>query len=296
MLEDNKMVQAAYEGNKPSLGLIILMPFLFTFTLSVGNVISTVLGKVLFQSLEEPLSQIAIQYLDYMISFALAGGVIFWIVCKIQKKSWRSMGLFREKVIRSYLKGAGIAILGIIAIMSTLQFKGEIIIQPTSINREGAVWGILLMICVAWMIQGAAEELFLRGFMFQAITSRYGVYKGIIVPAIVFALLHLGNAGVSMTSMLNILLCGLALVLLTLKDENLWGAFGFHAAWNLLQGNVFGISVSGNAMDISLFKTINQADTFWTGGNFGLEGSLLTTFFFILMSVILILQLRKVQK
>ena len=296
MLEDNKMVQAAYEGNKPSLGLIILMPFLFTFTLSVGNVISTVLGKVLFQSLEEPLSQIAIQYLDYMISFALAGGVIFWIVCKIQKKSWRSMGLFREKVIRSYLKGAGIAILGIIAIMSILQFKGEIIIQPTSINREGAVWGILLMICVAWMIQGAAEELFLRGFMFQAITSRYGVYKGIIVPAIVFALLHLGNAGVSMTSMLNILLCGLALVLLTLKDENLWGAFGFHAAWNLLQGNVFGISVSGNAMDISLFKTINQADTFWTGGNFGLEGSLLTTFFFILMSVILILQLRKVQK
>ena len=293
MLEDNKMIQAAYEGNKPTLGLIILMPFLFTFTLSIGNVISTFLGNILFQSLEEPLSQIAIQYLDYMISFALAGGVIFWIVCKIQKKSWRSMGLFQEKVIRSYLKGAGIAVLGIIAIMSILQFKGEIMIQPTSINREGSVWGILLMICVAWMIQGAAEELFLRGFMFQAITSRYGVYKGIIVPAIVFALLHLGNAGVSMISMLNILLCGLALVLLTLKDENLWVAFGFHAAWNLFQGNVFGISVSGNAMDISLFKTINQADTFWTGGNVGLEGSLLTTFFFILISVILILQLRQ---
>lgn len=296
MLKDNKMVQAACEGNKPSLGLIILMPFLFTFTLSIGNVISTILGEILFRSLGEPLSQIATQYLNYIISFALAGGVIFWVVCKVQKKSWKSLGLFREKAVFYYLKGAGIAVLGIIAMMSILQFKGEIMIQPTALNREGALWGILLMICVAWVIQGAAEEVFLRGFMFQAITSRYGVYKGIIVPAMVFALLHLGNAGINMISMLNILLCGLALVLLVLKDENLWGAFGFHAAWNLLQGNVFGVSVSGNAMDISLFKVINQTDTLWSGGNFGLEGSLLTTIFFVLMSLFLILQLRKVQK
>ena len=82
-------------------------------------------------------------------------------------------------------------------------------------------------------------------------------------------------------------------MLLVLKDGNLWGAFGFHTAWNLLQGNVFGISISGNTMDVSLFKTVIQTDTIWSGGAFGLEGSLLTTLFFILASLVLVRQLSK---
>lgn len=293
MLENNRMVQASYEGNKPSLASIIMMPFLFTLTLSIGNVISELIGSLLFNNLEESLFRIYMQYFQYAVSFALAGAIVVLFMCKVQGKNWRSIGLFKEKAVVSYFKGAGIAFLGIVAIISFLQFKGELTISAIPINRGVHLFGIILIILIAWIIQGAAEELFLRGFMFQAITVRYDVYKGIIIPAIVFALLHLGNNGINAISLINILLCGLALMLLVLKDGNLWGAFGFHTAWNLLQGNVFGISISGNTMDVSLFKTVIQTDTIWSGGAFGLEGSLLTTLFFILASLVLVRQLSK---
>lgn len=293
MLENNRMVQASYEGNKPSLASIIMMPFLFTLTLSIGNVLSELIGSLLFNNLEESLFRIYMQYFQYAVSFALAGAIVVLFMCKVQGKNWRSIGLFKEKAVVSYFKGAGIAFLGIVAIISFLQFKGELTISAIPINRGVHLFGIILIILIAWIIQGAAEELFLRGFMFQAITARYDVYKGIIIPAIVFALLHLGNNGINAISLINILLCGLALMLIVLKDGNLWGAFGFHTAWNLLQGNVFGISISGNMMDVSLFKTVIQADTIWSGGAFGLEGSLLTTLFFILASLVLVRQLSK---
>ena len=293
MLENNRMVQASYEGNKPSLASIIMMPFLFTLTLSIGNVLSELIGSLLFNNLEESLFRIYMQYFQYAVSFALAGAIVVLFMCKVQGKNWRSIGLFKEKAVVSYFKGAGIAFLGIVAIISFLQFKGELTISAIPINRGVHLFGIILIILIAWIIQGAAEELFLRGFMFQAITVRYDVYKGIIIPAIVFALLHLGNNGINAISLINILLCGLALMLLVLKDGNLWGAFGFHTVWNLLQGNVFGISISGNMMDVSLFKTVIQADTIWSGGAFGLEGSLLTTLFFILASLVLVRQLSK---
>lgn len=180
-----------------------------------------------------------------------------------------------------------------VAIMSILQFKRELTITTVETARDIHLVGLILIILIAWIIQGAAEEILLRGFMFQAITTRYGTYKGIVIPAIVFAFLHLGNNGINALSLINILLCGLALILLVLKDGNLWGACGFHTVWNLLQGNVFGISVSGNAIDISFFKTIIEKDSIWSGGLFGIEGSLLTTAFFIILSIVFIRQISK---
>lgn len=293
MIDNNPMIEASKEGTKPSLASIILMPFLFTLTLSVGNVVSDLLGAMLFRGFEERLRMIYMQYLQYSISFALAAAIVLFFVSRVQRRSLRSIGFFKGKAALTYFKGAGIAFLGMVAIVSFLQFKGELTIKTVETTRGIHLVGLLLVILLAWIIQGAAEEILLRGFMFQAITARYDAYKGIVIPAIVFAFLHLGNKGINALSLINILLCGLALMLLVLKDGNLWGACGFHTVWNLMQGNVFGISVSGNTMDMSLFKTIIKEDSIWSGGIFGLEGSLLTTAFFIILSIVFIRQISR---
>lgn len=293
MIDNNPMIEASKQGTKPSLASIILMPFLFTLTLSVGNVVSNLLGSMLFMGFEEGLRMIYMQYLQYSISFALAAVIVLLFVYKVQGRSLRSIGFFKGKATLTYFKGAGIAFLGMVAIVSFLQFKGELTIKTVQTSRDIHLVGLILIILLAWIIQGAAEEILLRGFMFQAITARYDAYKGIVIPAIVFAFLHLGNNGINALSLINILLCGLALMLLVIKDGSLWGACGFHTVWNLMQGNVFGISVSGNTMDMSLFKTIIKEDSIWSGGIFGLEGSLLTTAFFIILSIVFIRQISK---
>ena len=293
MLENNKMIEEARRGQSPNLVSIILMPFLFTFLLSIGMGLTLVIGNVLFRGNETAVSLIYIQYLEYAISFTLAGGGVLLFVRYVQKRKIESIGFFKEQAISSYFKGIAIAVLGIMAIISILQFKGEIILQ-LNMNKLGLdSLGLIILIGIAWIIQGAAEEILVRGYMFQSISVKYGIYKGILISSIIFSLLHLGNNGVTSLSLINILMCGLMLVLLVLKDENLWGACGFHTAWNLFQGNIFGMNVSGNGLDASLFNTTITQPSIWNGGQFGVEGSVLTTVFMLIISGVLIWQIRK---
>lgn len=293
MLEDNKMLEAAKVGKRASIVSIILMPFIFTILLSVGIGVASIIGVTIFGNNETELSLIYLQYMQYAISFAIAGGGILLYVSYIEKRKVESLGFFKNHVISSYLKGMAIAVIGILLVISILQFKDEITLTVS--NLPIGINGVVLfcLILIAWIIQGAAEEILVRGYMFQSIAVKYGVYKGIIFSSVVFSLLHLGNSGITAISLINILMCGLMLCLLVLKEENLWGACGFHTAWNLFQGNIFGINVSGNALDVSLFKTHIGEASIWNGGPFGMEGSILTTGFMIVVSGILIWQLSK---
>ena len=89
------------------------------------------------------------QYFQYAVSFALAGAIVVLFMCEVQGKNWRSIGLFKEKAVVSYFKGAGIAFLGIVAIISFLQFKGELTISAIPINRGVHLFGIILIILLS---------------------------------------------------------------------------------------------------------------------------------------------------
>lgn len=135
MLECNQMVQASREGNKPSLASIIFMPFLFNLTLSIGNVVSDLLGSLLFRELEENLRIVYMQYLQYSISFALAAVIVLLFVSRVQGRSVQSIGFFKTKAILNYFKGVGMAFIGIVAIMSILQFKGALTITTIQTSK-----------------------------------------------------------------------------------------------------------------------------------------------------------------
>lgn len=51
----------------------------------------------------------------------------------------------------------------------------------------------------------------------------------------------------------------------------------FHSAWNFVQGNILGISVSGGAGSESVFGIGLTGADWLSGGGFGAEGSIFTT-------------------
>ena len=60
-----------------------------------------------------------------------------------------------------------------------------------------------------------------------------------------------------------------------MKRGSIWAVGAIHAAWNFVQGNIFGFNVSGNPK----FDTILEAQTsnfgaILSGGDFGPEGGL----------------------
>ena len=63
-----------------------------------------------------------------------------------------------------------------------------------------------------------------------------------------------------------------------LVTDNIWGVCGIHSMWNFSQGNIYGISVSGTGTGESIIKAdMNKNLWFINGGDFGIEGGLVTT-------------------
>jgi hypothetical protein len=55
--------------------------------------------------------------------------------------------------------------------------------------------------------------------------------------------------------------------------RRLWLAIGIHAAWNFTQGWVFSAPVSGGEAPLGLLITRREGPDWLTGGDFGLEAS-----------------------
>lgn len=133
---------------------------------------------------------------------------------------------------------------------------------------------------------GAAvvEEVIFRGLVLQALEQLGGGWMALAGMSLLFGLLHLGNLGATVWSALAIAIeAGVLLGAAFLWRRTLWCAIGMHFAWNTAVG-LLGIPVSGHA-SIGLFTTTATGSTLLTGGDFGLEASLVTVVVSLLFSI-----------
>jgi uncharacterized protein len=133
---------------------------------------------------------------------------------------------------------------------------------------------------------GAAivEELIFRGLMFQAIDRLGGKPLALAVTSLFFGIAHLGNTGATLWSAFAIALeAGVLLGAAFLWRRNLWFIMGLHFAWNAIEG-LLGIPVSGHSA-AGLFTVEVNGAALLTGGDFGLEGSIVSVVVSLLISI-----------
>jgi membrane protease YdiL (CAAX protease family) len=151
-------------------------------------------------------------------------------------------------------------------------------------------WAVLLPVLGISISSGFSEEIIFRGWFFRLVEQWLGTWIALILSAVLFGALHLGNPNATLLAGAAIALeAGIMLAAIYLITRRLWAAIGVHAAWNFAQGGIYGIPVSGGAMDGVLVPHISGPDLL-TGGAFGAEASLpaivVATAFGIVMLVI----------
>lgn len=120
-----------------------------------------------------------------------------------------------------------------------------------------------------------SEEMIYRGILFRWIEEFAGSWAALILSSVLFGVSHIGNPGADMISTVGLMLeAGLLLGGAYMLTRRLWLPMGIHAAWNLTQGEVFDIPVSGTDVH-GLLEAKLQGPVLLTGGGFGLEGSLI---------------------
>lgn len=148
-----------------------------------------------------------------------------------------------------------------------------------SSGARSAGVGVVLLALIGFAVQASTEEIFTRGYLLQVVFRKWGLVAAVLVQAVVFGVLHGANMHISWVALVNIALVGLMLGLWALAEGGLWGVCAFHAVWNWLQGNVYGVPVSGMDLQATLLRTPPEPGSadLLTGGGFGVEGSLVTT-------------------
>jgi membrane protease YdiL (CAAX protease family) len=133
---------------------------------------------------------------------------------------------------------------------------------------------------VQWSLPAAAvafrEELLYRGVIQRVSEERLGTWLALVFASAWFGWQHVDNPNAGLSDGLMIALFGGVLLgACYLATRRLWLAIGVHAAWNLVEGGVFGTPVSGYAIPGWLRSTVT-GDEWLTGGAFGPEASLVT--------------------
>ena len=133
---------------------------------------------------------------------------------------------------------------------------------------------VLLPVLAIAIVSGVTEEIVFRGLFFRIVESWLGSWIALILSAALFGALHLGNPNATLLAGAAITLeAGIMLAAVYMLTRRLWAAIGLHAAWNFAQGGIFGIPVSGLALDGLIRPRIAGSDLL-TGGSFGAEASL----------------------
>ncbi len=168
----------------------------------------------------------------------------------------------------SYLKGAVSGALMMTFVYIFLIITHKAVPGGFGLNKENIM--IFAFSVLMWIPQGSAEEFLFRRFMIDRITAIMPAYKNataVIVSSVLFSLFHGFNGGFSLTALINIFLLAVLFALIYIDTGNILITCACHTMWNLFQGSIFGLSVSGNSETASLISTT------YTGSAFGPEGT-----------------------
>lgn len=186
---------------------------------------------------------------------------------------------------------AGLALGGalICAVFAVLALAGAYRITGVGWS-EGIAVGLIFGV-----VGGFNEETMFRGFLQRLIETRLGSWWALGTISVIFGLLHLTNSGATLSGCLIIALTAAPLLgACYLLTRRLWLAIGVHAAWNFIQGGVFGSDVSGTGMiKRGLFEATFHGPDWLTGGRMGVEGSVVTVVVCATAAAVILLMARR---
>ncbi|MDO1559704.1 type II CAAX endopeptidase family protein [Brevundimonas sp. 2R-24] len=213
-----------------------------------------------------------------------------------ERRGLREIG-FNGQGLKRFLRGYGVGLLFLVVIVGVIWGVGGYGVEgPGAFGGADLMTALvpILILLLGFIVQGSTEEIVTRGWLMQVIASRHGLAWGIGLSSVLFGLLHAANIDPSpelAMGVTNVILFGVFIGLYAAREGSLWGACGWHAAWNWLLGLGFGLEVSGLNIEVTplvVDLTTRETLPWWvTGAAFGPEGSIVTTAVLLIGSVVL---------
>jgi len=195
----------------------------------------------------------------------------------LDRRSFSSLGLHVDSQALLDLL-FGIALTGLMMAIIFLSLWALDWLQIESFAWQVESWGNIAASILAMLIFFSfvswQEELLIRGYWLQNLSSGLSTSLGVLLSSAIFALAHWFNPNLDWLGLLGLFLAGLFLAYGYLRTRQLWLPIGLHLGWNFFEGTLFGFPVSGQYQYQLIRQTVTGPDLI-TGGAFGPEAGLI---------------------
>jgi uncharacterized protein len=178
---------------------------------------------------------------------------------------------------------AAVCVVGVPVALRMARFDRD----PAGVEHR---WASLAFGGLALFFGVMGEELLFRVYAFQLLIRSLGPFATILPTSVIFGLMHSGNLNVSFLGIVNTIAWGILLGYAVWRTGALWLPIGLHFGWNVTLP-LLGSNLSGFTMGVTGYTLDWNVGVLWSGGGYGVEGSLLTTaivvaLFFVLRRLI----------
>jgi membrane protease YdiL (CAAX protease family) len=266
------------------LGLgIVLGIGLVVFLLATGKSLNSL--DITPQSIEA--HTVTLQIITALPVTLCSLGLVWLCRRYLDRRTLGSLGLVRPGHALSESVAGGLA-LGSLPIV----FAIVILLAVGGLAWDGVSASLQTVLLVpTFVVMAFFEEIVCRGYLLQNLIDIGRPKFGIWFSSAIFWLLHALNpdAWSSPIVAVNLFGAGVTLALAYRVSHNIWFPTAAHFGWNFVQGVLFQVPVSGIKTD-GLFDVhvVASAPAWLTGGQFGIEGSILATIAELGMSLVLI--------
>lgn len=199
--------------------------------------------------------------------------------------------LFRDKKMYDSFKTAflgkewSVSFIVISGLMPFIVYFSLIGFQLIKIDTNGT-WDIEILVYFILLFLSALLEEILFRFIPYTILLENPSLKEILVVSLLFSVFHVFNPNINVIGIVNLIIAGVFFSLIYLKTNSILVVSFIHAFWNFSIGCLMGSNISGIKI-ISILRYKPLEPFFLSGGNFGFEGSLLTSLAFLICCVFL---------
>lgn len=199
------------------------------------------------------------------------------LVCqKVLNLSLRECRIDRPHVELKWLACAFILPIAVMTIL--LLTPGEFVHNDMKAIRAAEI--VITAVFVSGIGAGVVEELIFRGVIMKALEKRWGKRVAILVPSIIFGLLHALGADLHLVDLLLLFVggtsVGIMFSLIVYQSGSVWNSAIVHGVWNIIViGNILHIGASYKESSIFSYRLFYDSN-FLTGGAFGVEVSIVS--------------------
>jgi hypothetical protein len=232
------------------------------------------MGQLVFPALLLPLGGILVA--SALSAFAAAAVANAVVVRIYERGRLADIGLgWNSSSGREFLTGAAAGIGAAVCVVLV-----PLALRMARFDRDPAVvehrWASFAFGGLVLFFGAMGEELLFHGYPFQLLIRAVGPFATILPVSVIFGLMHSTNLNVSFLGIVNTIAWGFLLGYAAWRTGALWLSIGLHFGWNLALP-LLGSNLSGFTMGVTGYILEWNVGVLWSGGGYGVEGSLLTT-------------------